>query len=122
VKLLNLGAAIYEFNCKQGEKIIPLVLTNVHLEDYLDPKKGYLGATLGRVAGRIKHGTFQLEDKTYLLDINELDKQNSLHGGSLGFSFQYFDLVEQTKTDVPYFILIKNILDYKIEKTGTGLY
>ena len=59
-----------------------------NLEDY---KKydGYLGALVGRVANRIKHGKFTLNGKEYRLAIN--NGPNSLHGGIEGFSYKLFE-------------------------------
>ena len=47
----------------------------------------YIGALVGRVANRIKKGTFELNGQTYHLPIN--NGPNSLHGGIKGFSYQY---------------------------------
>lgn len=44
----------------------------------------YKGATVGRVANRIAHASFQLKGRTYHLDPN--DGKNSNHGGFHGFS------------------------------------
>lgn len=46
--------------------------------------KPYLGATVGRYAGRISEGKFELNGKTYQLAIN--NGVNSLHGGIDNFS------------------------------------
>jgi aldose 1-epimerase len=43
----------------------------------------YFGETVGRYANRIAKGTFQLNGKTYTLQIN--NGVNSLHGGLVGF-------------------------------------
>ncbi|GGJ58128.1 aldose 1-epimerase [Anoxybacillus voinovskiensis] len=43
----------------------------------------YLGAVIGRVAGRIKNASFELNGKTYTLYKNE--NGNHLHGGKKGF-------------------------------------
>ena len=43
----------------------------------------YIGALVGRVANRIKKGTFELNGQTYHLPIN--NGPNSLHGGIKGF-------------------------------------
>lgn len=43
----------------------------------------YLGAVIGRVAGRIKNSCFELNGKTYKLYANE--NRNHLHGGEKGF-------------------------------------
>jgi aldose 1-epimerase len=47
------------------------------------PKKPYLGATLGRYAGRIAGGRFTLEGKAYRLPCNSGPNHN--HGGVVGF-------------------------------------
>lgn len=49
----------------------------------------YLGALVGRVANRIKRGTFTLNNETYQVPVN--NGPNSLHGGIKGFSYQVFD-------------------------------
>jgi aldose 1-epimerase len=54
--------------------------------DCLNPyvrNRAYIGAIVGRVAGRITGGRFELEDKTYSLACN--DGLNHLHGGIEGF-------------------------------------
>ncbi|MBT2657186.1 galactose mutarotase [Bacillus sp. ISL-18] len=43
----------------------------------------FLGTVVGRVAGRIKEGSFDLDGKTYTLAKNE--NNNHLHGGNKGF-------------------------------------
>ena len=44
----------------------------------------FLGAAIGRVAGRIKAGSFDLNGQTYTLAKNE--NNNHLHGGNKGFN------------------------------------
>ncbi|WP_281166008.1 aldose epimerase family protein [Liquorilactobacillus sicerae] len=53
------------------------------VEDYFETP-AYLCQTIGRVAGRISHGSFQLAGQTYQLPQNE--GQNTLHGGPGGFA------------------------------------
>ena len=59
-----------------------IVLGYDSLEEYV---KGsyFFGAVVGRVAGRIKGGSFELDGKTYTLAKNE--NNNHLHGGNKGF-------------------------------------
>lgn len=47
----------------------------------------YIGALVGRVANRIKKGTFELNGQTYHLPIN--NGPNSLHGGTKAFLIKY---------------------------------
>lgn len=49
----------------------------------------YLGACVGRVANRIYKGQFELNNKSYQLDIN--NGINHLHGGKYGFNEQIFN-------------------------------
>lgn len=52
--------------------------------DY-EENDGYVGATIGRYGNRIGGGTFTLNDTEYRLSQNEEDRQNTLHGGEIGF-------------------------------------
>lgn len=49
----------------------------------------YLGAIVGRCAGRIKGAKFSLHDQTYTLAKN--NGENTLHGGFEGFNTKVFD-------------------------------
>ena len=66
---------------------VDVVLGYDTLEEYVSDDC-YLGATIGRVANRIKGASFQLNGKTYALYAN--NGENHLHGGESGFdSFFY---------------------------------
>ncbi len=58
------------------------------LEEY-ESDQSYMGATIGRVAGRISGGKFSLDGKEYILAKN--DGENHLHGGPEGFSRKVWD-------------------------------
>lgn len=60
-----------------------VVLGYDHLSGYLSDR-AYLGAMIGRVAGRISGGRFSLEGRNYELAQN--DGPNHLHGGREGFN------------------------------------
>lgn len=49
----------------------------------------YFGAIIGRHANRIKNGEFRLNDKTYLLALN--NGPNHMHGGIKGFDKKLWD-------------------------------
>lgn len=61
-----------------------VVLGFDELDDYLNHSP-YFGATVGRVAGRIRSGRYSINNKTYSVSKNEGD--NHLHGGYQGFSY-----------------------------------
>ncbi|WP_277630535.1 aldose epimerase family protein [Atopococcus tabaci] len=58
------------------------------LDDYVTHRPFY-GATIGRVAGRIARGEFELDGKTYHLDANE--GENQLHGGPDGLDTKIWE-------------------------------
>jgi aldose 1-epimerase len=60
-----------------------IILGYDSLSGYLQKGNPYFGALVGRFANRIHHGTFQIDGKTYTLDLN--NHGNSLHGGLKGF-------------------------------------
>lgn len=83
VEILNYGGVITKILVpdRKGKR------ENVVLgyKDHRDYEKNphFLGALIGRVAGRIKGASFELDGKRYLLEKNEGD--HHLHGGSGGF-------------------------------------
>jgi aldose 1-epimerase len=89
VHVLNLGCTIKNIYVKDQEGHKRDVILGY--DDVLDYMcyDGYLGACVGRVANRIKHGQFTLDDKTYHLPIN--NGPNAIHGGLKGFSYRLFD-------------------------------
>ncbi|MEL6389939.1 MAG: aldose epimerase family protein [Bacteroidota bacterium] len=63
-------------------KMADIVLGFDSLKSYQD-KHPYFGALIGRYANRIAKGSFNLDEATYQLPIN--NGQNALHGGRSGF-------------------------------------
>lgn len=83
VKILNYGGIIRELwvpdrNGTRGN----VVLSYDTLEDY-QTNPAYIGAVIGRTAGRIANGDLVIGDSHYSLDRN--NGQNTLHGGAGGF-------------------------------------
>ncbi|WP_264565830.1 aldose epimerase family protein [Flavobacterium sp. N3904] len=89
LKVITYGATItkLEMPLKNGE-MVDVVLGFDSLESYIQsfnlPSPPYMGATVGRYAGRIYKSTFSLNRKKIILNKN--DNDNSLHGGAIGFS------------------------------------
>lgn len=89
LKVINYGATVTSLKIplKNGQ-IVDVVLGFETLEDYLDSFRleaaPYLGATVGRYAGRIHNSVFSLNGKT--IQLNNNNNGNSLHGGIDNFS------------------------------------
>ena len=90
VELLNLGAIIkkIELRDKNGD-IKNIVLGYEDVEKYRE-NPAYLGAVIGRTAGRIKNGNLNLSDEIYKLDIN--NSGNTLHGGKNSISHRFWNV------------------------------
>ena len=59
----------------------------------------YMGAIVGRFAGRISNGKFSLNGKEYLLHLN--NNGNSLHGGKNSFSQKEWHIISQESGENP---------------------
>ena len=96
LKILNFGATIFslEFQKKNKEKI-NVVVGPEKPKDYLGEsyhKKGkYFGSSVGRYAGRISNGSFEIDGKKY--DLYTKDGVH-LHGGKYGFSYKFWEVEE----------------------------
>ncbi|PLN77955.1 aldose 1-epimerase [Aspergillus taichungensis] len=86
VKFTNLGAIIQELHV-DGQNI---VLGFANKDRYPSHNSPWFGATIGRVANRIKNGVIQnLNGRSYELETN--DAPNALHGGSRGWGRREFE-------------------------------
>lgn len=89
VVLCDVGASLVSLQVpdrdgRPGEVVLGLDLPR----DYLD-NPNYLGATVGRCAGRIRHGRFRLQGRDHQLPLNF--GEHHLHGGPRGFSHGVWD-------------------------------
>lgn len=84
VELLNLGAIIKKIEFKDKN----VVLGYEDIEKYRE-NPAYLGAIIGRTAGRIKDGVLKLDDTEYQLDKN--NNGNTLHGGKNSISHKFWN-------------------------------
>lgn len=82
----SLGARVNEFFL---EGIGNIILSYKSLDQLLKNRSYFLGASVGRVGGRISGASFKLNDKLYKLDKN--DGNNHLHGGDKGFDLRNWD-------------------------------
>lgn len=67
-------------------------------------QSGYLGAAIGRVAGRISNASFSLDGHSYSLSKNE--GRHHLHGGESGFSHRLWraEPLEEGRCGVAFFL------------------
>ena len=104
IKVITYGATIAELKMplKNGE-IVDVVLGFNSLKDYIQSfqlvSPPYFGATVGRYAGRINNGVFNLNGKEILLNKN--NNENSLHGGVVGFSEKIWTVEKAIEGDEP---------------------
>jgi len=91
-RVMSYGASLQSLLVPdRNGKLADVVLGYDTLQGYLD-RRQYFGATVGRYANRIAHGTFTLDGKPYTLSLN--DGANSLHGGSKGFDMQVWKVLD----------------------------
>lgn len=99
VALSNYGARILQLFYED----VNVVVGFNDLSTYFIPPRIYHGATIGRFANRIKHGTFSLNGVKYNLRIN--NAPNHLHGGPTGFHDRVWEVMDQTENSVLFFYL-----------------
>lgn len=75
VKVLNYGATLEKVLLNDENMILSLETP----EDY-SKERNYLGGTVGRIAGRVRHGQWKHGLETHQLPLNE--GENHIHGGS----------------------------------------
>ncbi len=84
VTALNYGCTITEIlTPDQHGETANIVLRYDHTYDYVE-NPYYLGSVVGRLAGRTRSASFELNGKRYELPQNE--NQNHIHGGYKGFT------------------------------------
>ena len=100
IKNNNLSAAITNYGARmvgflvpdKNGKLVDVVIGYKSIDDYLSNEEAFFGAVVGRYGNRIAKGTFTLDGKAYLLDLN--NGLNSLHGGRKGFHARVWDAVQ----------------------------
>lgn len=85
VTVCDFGAAVTSIRLNTALGVKDICLSFPSIEAYL--KSGaYCGATVGRVANRIRRARFTLNGREYTLSANE--GRNTLHGGKNGFPYR----------------------------------
>ena len=104
LKVISYGATITSLKIPlEKGGFIDVVLGFDTLEAYLKSfdleSAPYLGSTVGRYAGRISNGDFNLNGKT--INLNRNNNNNSLHGGNIGFSQKQWKIKNVTEGENP---------------------
>ncbi|MDR7869525.1 MAG: aldose epimerase family protein [Tissierellaceae bacterium] len=92
IKILSLGAIIREIIYEDKNRVLGFD----NLDSYVNSST-YMGALVGRVAGRISKGKIEINKTTYELDKNE--GTTCLHGGNEGFSVKLWELDKENITE-----------------------
>ena len=93
IKIMTRGATIVSFKTFG----VNIVGGYDRLADYEADTDSYQGATVGRVANRIKNAEFTMDGAIYMLTDN--DGGNCLHGGD-GFSFKVWNIDDVSEDSV----------------------
>lgn len=97
--VLNYGAIIQKLLVKDANgNFVNVIIGHDNALDYLSDEY-FLGAVIGRYAGRIANGSFELDRETY-----HLHQENGvhIHGGKEGFSKKYWTFEEVNYGSQPY--------------------
>lgn len=90
-RIISYGAAIQSLTVPDREgRPADVALGYPSMEGYL-AKSEYFGATVGRVANRIRYGRFTLDGRVYQTPVN--NGVNALHGGTTGFDKVLWEVV-----------------------------
>lgn len=95
IKIMTRGATIVSFKTFG----VDIVGGYDRLADYEADTGSYQGATVGRVANRIKDAEFKMDGAIYMVTDN--DNGNCLHGGN-GFSFKIWNIEELTENSATF--------------------
>ncbi len=110
IELLNLGAIIrkIEVKNKKGNKK-NIVLSYDNIEEY-KKNPAYLGAIIGRTAGRIKNGILNIDENEYQLEKN--NGNNNLHGGENSISHKFWKVKKVEKNLISFEIFSKDLENF----------
>lgn len=109
IELSDLGARILAFwvPVGSGKDLINIVDGYNSPEEVFKLRGYYLGSIIGRVAGRIKNGTFKLNNEVYYLDKN--NGNHHLHGGTESIDLEKWSFyIKQTHNKISVIFELKD--------------
>lgn len=112
ITIIDFGATINAVKIPlEHKKYVDVVLGFDSVSDYINSFKisgaPYIGAVVGRYAGRIKNGIFKLNDEMYQLNKN-LGKHH-LHGGISNFSNNFWNVISFTENAITLSYISKDL-------------
>lgn len=84
VTILNLGGIIHAIKMPDEKGKIENIIHGFDTIEAYENNTAYFGAIVGRTAGRMRDGQYEINGKTYHMETGELSY--GLHGGKIGFN------------------------------------
>ena len=106
VQLTNFGARIVSFYAPDRDGVYDDIAVGYeNIERYIhNTGNRIFGATVGRVANRIKGASFELDGVEYKLTANQAG--NCLHGGDIGMDWIVWDAVKRSRNSVTFHTVV----------------
>ena len=104
IELTNYGARVVSIWTKDKKgNFDDIVLGCSSIDEYVEIKERYFGATIGRYGNRIKDAVFTIDGIEY--NLNKNNGKNNLHGGKIGFNDVIWDVkqIDNNKIEFKYF-------------------
>ena len=92
----NFGATLVGLTAPDKHGAMADVVLGFDTAEEYATKRGYLGATIGRVANRVGGARFELDGESY--DVTKNKEKYQLHGGAKGFHFRVWDAVVESES------------------------
>lgn len=91
------GASIYDIQTLDKNDNLESIVVSPKDENDFKNATSYFGKSLGRTAGRIENGTFELDNVKYTIKSND---PNGLHGGLDSISYKEFDYIKEEDDEI----------------------
>ena len=96
--ILTYGATVQSLNVPDKRGDVPDVVLGYDSPAAYDMQDGYLGAIIGRVAGRIRDACYFMNGRRIDLEPNQ--PYGVLHGGPVGFCYKKWEIVSRNSFSV----------------------
>lgn len=108
IELTNYGARIVSIWTKDKKgNFDDIVLGCSSIDEYVEIKERYFGATIGRYGNRIKDAVFTIDGIEY--NLNKNNGKNNLHGGKIGFNDVIWDFKQINSNEIEFTYFSKHL-------------